>query len=269
MTLILCASSTVLSQNLLTNGSFENFTTDGDGKITNIPAMGTYNAWAVPGWAQAVIGLSDQPAKDGDKSIYFKAGGGAPIKQRVALIDGKQYRATVWIKWSEGADNKGDAQFKVDANGTSNTGGSQIAGVLLNGMETTWTEYTFEFTASGTSHEIVVYRWGLDAQNEPVGEMHVDNVVLIEVDPTSTKSILGENFNFYPNPFNDILHINNAVGIKAASITNLAGQVIIKQEINSSNDQSIINTSSLEKGVYLLQVTGKQGETQTVKLIKH
>ncbi len=258
------------TQHLLTNGSFENFKTDGDGNIIFAP-LGNYYAWAVPSWLpKNQILLSDQSPQHENKSIYWADSKDGPIKQRVALTDGKEYRASVRVKWSEGAENTGDTQFKVDANGAANTSGTHLVGVQLNGMQTAWTEYTFEFTASGTSHEIVVYRWGTTG-NLPVGEMYVDNVVLTEVGIVSgfSGSVLGENLSFYPNPCKDILRINYAAGIKAASITNLAGQVIIKQEINSSNDQSIINTSSLEKGVYLLQVTGKEGETQTVKLIKH
>ncbi len=263
MTIILCASATVLSQNLLTNGSFEDFTENEDGTLAELAAIGTFNAWASNNAGKNAVRLSDQSPQHGAQFIYWREGQRGPIRQVVALTDGKEYRASVWVKWSEGAVNSGATTLRID-----DAGGIQVALVNLDGMETDWTEYVLEFTATGTNHEIFINRLEAGVV-KTIGEMHVDNAVLTEVDPSSTKSILGEHFSFYPNPFNDILHINNAVGIKTASITNLAGQVIIKQEINSSNDQSIINTSSLEKGVYLLQVTGNQGETQTVKLIKH
>ncbi len=269
LTIILCASATVLSQNLLTNGSFEDFTENEDGTIVELGSEGapsttnTLNAWGATDAGRRSVRLSNQSPQDGAKSIYWREGQRGPINQQVELTAGKHYRASVWVKWSAGAFNSTpSALLRVD-----DGEGVEVARVELNGMETAWTKYTVEFTASGTIHRILINRFGKAVEH--VGEMHVDNVELIEVDPSSTKSILGGNFNFYPNPFNDILHIYNAVGIKTASITNLAGQVIKTQEINSSNDQSIINTSSLEKGVYLLQVTGKQGEAQTVKLIKH
>jgi len=72
-------------------------------------------------------------------------------------------------------------------------------------------------------------------------------------------------FNYYPNPVNNTLHLENNVEISAAKIYTIAGQKVIDQTIGSLN--GTIDTSSLSKGVYLISVE-IENQTKTFKLVK-
>ncbi len=163
-------------KNLVNDGSFESLTTAGEGGPVIFAAQGTMGAWWVPNWLpEDIFELNTTSPKDGNQSIFFADGKEGPVKQGIELTEGKMYHASVWAKWSAGAVGKG--KFKVDANQT------EIGGVWLDGMETEWTEYTFEFTVSDTTgilHEVVVYRWAED-DVVPQGELHFDNVVITEL----------------------------------------------------------------------------------------
>ena len=85
----------------------------------------------------------------------------------------------------------------------------------------------------------------------------------------STYSNDGNNFAgdkmLYPNPARDIINVNPSFGSLESSyrITNLLGQVISSGNIKNNS----IDVSSLQRGVYLLELTDEE-ETFTTKFIK-
>jgi len=69
----------------------------------------------------------------------------------------------------------------------------------------------------------------------------------------------------YPNPFNDVLKISGHSGF--IEIYNALGQLVLRQETYA--EQSI-NTSSLTKGAYILQLRGHNDDAyKTIKLMKN
>lgn len=62
-------------------------------------------------------------------------------------------------------------------------------------------------------------------------------------------------FNIYPNPVNDVLHIESKDGsmIQSIRLTDMSGRVVMEQL--ASSDKVQLNTSSLAKGVYILMIS--------------
>lgn len=69
---------------------------------------------------------------------------------------------------------------------------------------------------------------------------------------------------YYPNPVRDVLHIQTESAIKSATVYNATGQVVYQ----SSNGDSMIDTSSLSPGVYVVKTAFEDNKTGTFKVIK-
>ena len=87
---------------------------------------------------------------------------------------------------------------------------------------------------------------------------------------TGIQNSTGHEFNvdIYPNPANDVLTVTTGNVIHSIMITNLTGQVIYNNEINSG--QVNINTSGFDNGIYLLTVHTKNGIfTRKISIVKN
>ncbi len=73
----------------------------------------------------------------------------------------------------------------------------------------------------------------------------------------------------YPNPTKGTLniHVPSGFGLpNSLSISNISGQIISRKEVSKENDL-ILNTSSLSKGVYFITIV-KEGQKKTLQFIK-
>ena len=71
---------------------------------------------------------------------------------------------------------------------------------------------------------------------------------------SGTSEIPLHNINIYPNPTNGLLNITSSENINAISICNIIG----KQVLNTENKRAI-NISSLEDGIYFINITTEKG----------
>ena len=105
----------------------------------------------------------------------------------------------------------------------------------------------------------------------PVGgaTLYIDNVYFSKPDNGSVKEIAFSNFEVYPNPAAEFVKLEavaNLGVITSYTIQGINGQTITSRVLNTSVVSEVINTSSLEAGIYFLQVATEQG-TYTHKLI--
>jgi len=105
----------------------------------------------------------------------------------------------------------------------------------------------------------------------PVGgaTLYVDNVYFSKPDNGSVKETAFSNFVVYPNPAAEFVKLEAVATVGLVSsytIQSINGQTVTSKELNSSVVSEVINTSSLEAGIYFLQVATEQG-TYTHKLI--
>ncbi len=71
----------------------------------------------------------------------------------------------------------------------------------------------------------------------------------------------------YPNPANNTLNIvNYTVGIEKINIYNLNGQLALNKEVN--NNQKTINISSLESGIYIVDILSKNTSVKRKLIIE-
>ena len=91
----------------------------------------------------------------------------------------------------------------------------------------------------------------------------IDNFTLDFTLSTDENSISG--FKMFPNPAQEVLNVNAAGNIEAVKIFNLAGQVVMEQEIGTNASQ--LDVARLQTGAYLMQVTA-DGQTGTYKFVK-
>jgi hypothetical protein len=82
----------------------------------------------------------------------------------------------------------------------------------------------------------------------------------------SLDNLMFADFNFYPNPVNEVLFISNNEIISSVKVINLLGQEISHEDINAN--QGEINLSNLPQGSYLIKVQVDQF-TKIVKVIKN
>ncbi len=72
----------------------------------------------------------------------------------------------------------------------------------------------------------------------------------------------------YPNPVNDVLTISSSNGISCINIFNIYGQKIYIKRMDIVNNEIEIDASSLNSGVYVVNITTPYGKTISKKFIK-
>ncbi|MGW8317080.1 MAG: T9SS type A sorting domain-containing protein, partial [Bacteroidales bacterium] len=130
-------------------------------------------------------------------------------------------------------------------------------------IDSSWDDDKSEFPGGGPNRKFVV----LDTVGGVVNEADLVwfNDVALGFSP---KYISLEQVNFYPNPVTEVMYIENRVGMKEIWVRNVLGQEVMR--LTLQNEQIYqLNTSKLEAGIYILNVTGKDGYIGTAKFIKH
>ena len=127
------------------------------------------------------------------------------------------------------------------------------------------TRYVIAFTATSTAHTIRFTNWGHIAFS--CTELVLDDVKLYpwtSIAPPCSGTVsandLSENEELiiYPNPATDELGITNyELGIKEVAIYNVLGKCI--QQLTTNNQQPTLNISSLDKGIYFIELKSKEG----------
>lgn len=72
-------------------------------------------------------------------------------------------------------------------------------------------------------------------------------------------------FNYYPNPVNEVLTIQSQETVTAIEVYNLLGQIALN---SSTISQGKIDLGTLDSGIYLLKATFEGGQTGTLKIVK-
>ncbi len=122
------------------------------------------------------------------------------------------------------------------------------------------TEYlTLDDAALGTEGKI-----GMGSYNDKV---FFDDFKEGEGEPSSVLSLQTPDFNIYPNPVSDMLHVDAKSEIHEISIQNVLGQQIIRSGNIRSNTLEL-NISELKSGIYFIRVSGEDRSTAVRNFIK-
>lgn len=128
-----------------------------------------------------------------------------------------------------------------------------------NGVVLVTVNYQFDPNLSGTVMVTLIINCdgakGMTALFTPID---MDQLTGIKLPDANMVSV-------YPNPVGDVLHIA-ADGKTHIRIFDATGKTISSEVIESFGN---IQTTNLEKGMYILQATGQNGATETIRLIKY
>ncbi|MGE0560478.1 MAG: T9SS type A sorting domain-containing protein [Flavobacteriales bacterium] len=98
------------------------------------------------------------------------------------------------------------------------------------------------------------------------GGFDLDAVGVIHYSTTSVEELFASQFNVYPNPFNEVIHIENKSTTEINyQLIDIYGKILISESASTSNFQ--LSTSNFSKGIYFLTIT-QDSKTLTKKLIK-
>jgi len=87
------------------------------------------------------------------------------------------------------------------------------------------------------------------------------------LDTLGVKSVtIDDGFSVYPNPVKNNLFVKSTKDIVEFNVFNFAGQKVLYQKNSTKIPQ--LNTSSLSKGVYILQMIDKEGNSTSTKFVK-
>jgi 1,4-alpha-glucan branching enzyme len=83
---------------------------------------------------------------------------------------------------------------------------------------------------------------------------------------TGIEDIVDGELSIYPNPVNDLLHLDNLKQVKRINLYNLSGKIIIYKHNPDSNE--ILDLSFLNQGIYIIVFDLEDGSQLTRKVIK-
>ncbi|MFP7656015.1 T9SS type A sorting domain-containing protein [Chryseobacterium proteolyticum] len=128
------------------------------------------------------------------------------------------------------------------------------------------TNYSYDLV-SNTSANTVFAFYGTDGavDDAPDYNFFVDNFT-VESAQLSTSEVNAnkKTVNVHPNPFKDVLYISDTKDVKAVTVTDVAGRLVKTIE----NPTKEINLSTLNSGLYFVNIQFKDGSKTTVKAIK-
>lgn len=84
-------------------------------------------------------------------------------------------------------------------------------------------------------------------------------------DSLGVNDLASFDFNYYPNPVNDVLNIQSQNTVKSIEIFNLTGQKVMNP---SKVNEGEVNMTGLNSGVYIFKVTLENGVVETFKVVK-
>jgi len=145
--------------------------------------------------------------------------------------------------------------------GSGDTSWETARSLLSN---TAYTTVSFEFVVEAED-DGVPFQVFIALQPDDTGSpLYIDNVS-ITAGTLSTAKFEAFKFSYAPNPATDVVNLSAANSISDVEFINLLGQKVLSATVNAK--QKKVNVSSLEKGVYFMNVT-IDGIKGTYKIIK-
>ncbi|MCK4746784.1 MAG: T9SS type A sorting domain-containing protein, partial [Bacteroidales bacterium] len=129
-------------------------------------------------------------------------------------------------------------------------------------MDSSWDNDKHEFPDNGPARKYIVLDTLGGVVNAPEVVWYNDVALGIE-----DQSIRFQEVSFYPNPVSEVMYIENKVDMQEIRIHNILGQQVVRMRLDNRQSYQV-NTSELEKGIYILSVYGEQGYVGTAKFIK-
>lgn len=153
---------------------------------------------------------------------------------------GKTESETVHLTWTDNANN--ETGFKVERS-TDGTSFTQIADLTSANVQS----YDDASADAGTT-----YHYRVLAYNT-IGSSAFSNVAQTTTGTTGIEAIdIFSSLAIYPNPSNTNVTISNVPKSSTVNVIDITGKAVYRSLIN--NEQTTINTTDFENGVYIIQI---------------
>lgn len=181
--------------------------------------------------------------------------------------------ASVWLGGSD-AGNEGDWIWDGDNDGVGPqfwSGGP--GGSVVGGLHTNWGTSPPEPDNSGGQDHLTIIIRPAAINYGKWNDLVSTNTLYYLIEHSTVLSVqdieLKSNIKVYPNPFSDVINIdnNNALAIARIDIVNLMGQQV-KSFRPTEIVNNEINVSSLANGMYMLNVQLENGKSISYKVVK-
>ena len=277
----LCATSFSFAQ-IITDGGFENITSGEEilfGNGTN-PVGTWYSGTGNDGLDEAFY-IETETVNSGNQALVLdNILGAAKLYNNLILTPNTTYTFSARLRNKEETFDEDSAitagtrivfQLLKNYNGAKAeiTNAYEETGELHNGG---WK--TASFQLSDTEFRTVTFEFTTDDVTALTLQINVQpsfDVALILDDVSITEGTLSKTdlskfkFSYAPNPANNVINLNAAKTISKVEFYNTLGQNVLTSKVGALN--SAINIQSLNKGIYVMNVT-IDGQTQGFKILK-
>jgi hypothetical protein len=276
----LCAASSSFAQ-IITDGGFENITSGTDILFGNAPnPVGTWYAGSGNDGLDDAFILETETVNSGNQALVMSnVAGAVKLFNNLTLSPNTTYTFSARVRNYEqsfadptadvGAGdriviqlvnngNKAVVTSAYEDTGDYHNGGWKTAGHQLSHTE--FRTIAFEFNTADVS------AWKLQINVQPAFDVDliIDDVSITE--GTLSKTDLSKfNFSYAPNPAKNVINLNATKTISKVEFYNTLGQNVLTSKVGALN--SAINIQSLNKGIYVMNVT-IDGQTQGFKILK-
>ena len=235
-------------------------------------------------YAGLILYNTPNPAAYADSKEYIYQQLSAPLQSN------ETYCLTYWVKLASGVNravNQIGALFTntlpVEYSPSFIMAQPQIS--YNNGFITdtlNWTQIQGNYIADGGEQFITIGNFNTNANTntfnvgnkthyllccDPKSYYYIDNVSLVKCNIATNNNESNNNFHeiqIYPNPTKDVLYIKTIIDKNLIlSIKNILGKEVVK-----TKDQKEINVSTLEKGIYFLDIYQNNQKIATKKIVK-
>jgi len=244
-----------------------------------------WNPYGAYGWSSDSVAIADNPLKvpenDSEKTLFWK-------KDLTFSLWGG-YGFIIPTRNATGFDL---FSFQLLATKTVETirvefysGINSVGSYTLNNLGTTpnqWSEVTFDLAdfslnfslmnndfdkiqfqiAGGSDEEMLVYTDNILLRT--AGDTIGTGISIHENNPAE-KSLM--EIEVFPNPFTELLSVSRLEEAAGIELTNILGNSLRKIELQGASSISI-QTTDLQKGIYLLRIVYQSGQQLTKKIIK-
>ena len=240
--------------NLITSGDFENMASN---KSFNTDE-------ADNNWRTSSTGAVDWKGQSGGnpgqgasliqhKAAFFLA------SNKMSFADEGDYQLTFDFKQDLGGQK---VDFYVGLSSTQDRGSMGQVLFQTSSFDNTYTNKKIDFkVADGGEYFVVFYTD--NAVNKTVVNLFVDNVMVQENESLGLDTYDENTIVIYPNPVSDRLYISSQK-VSEYQILDLMGKVVLKGTM-----RSFIDVSTLQNGLYYIELKTKQGVLQAQRFIKY
>lgn len=161
-------------------------------------------------------------------------------------------------------------KFKIEGGAAGNL---EILSMNAQSHTDMWEDMVFDFSSKTGTYPVIAFMPDFEDPLTLTEDLIIffDDIILNN-DPNpfvgieTVKKI--NDVTLYPVPFDNYLNINTPASIKSVTITSAIGQQVYKME-NLAAGTSVVNTSELAHGLYLVTIQPQNGNSFTMKIMKY